>query len=81
MPNGRMVIFAENVAIPTIAREKLRIHEDALNARLKNLQQPEQYFTIASSRFTKPFILPGTFAKEKKRYPLMNLPGDCRSGR
>lgn len=81
MQNGRLVIFAGNAAMQTIAREKLRIPEDAQNAKLRSLLQPGRSFTIASSRFTKPFILLGTFAKEKKRCPHMNLPGDCRSGR
>ena len=61
--------------------EKLLIQDGAQNAKQKNPLQPVQFFTTANFRSAKPFILLIMFARGKRIFQHMNLPGGCRSVR
>jgi hypothetical protein len=71
-----MVLPAENVETLTIVPAKLHTHEDAQNVKLRSQPLPVQYFTIANFQSVRLSILRTMFAKAKKTYQLMNMPGD-----
>ena len=79
--NGGRDLSAGNVGIPISALGRPLIRGDVPNAKPKNRQRLERFFTTVNFPSARHFTLPFKYAGEMKPFRLMSLPEDSRSGR